>query len=570
VPPTTTPAPPQCAAGNSLAVGFAQGCDNLILADNNNNILYSFGISSGVGGSLLNIAGSGTKATVVGTGTAASFAWPYGVLVSPDGSFALMGEQASGGVLRKIFLNNRTAIIVGTGLSEVGSIMYSGTPNIYYFLEGSNQIIAQYNDLTRAITNFVNLPTTTQGVTLVNGVMYMTQRSSTLVAMPVSTKSFSNFVTLNGVLWSQPGASPDGLTLAVPVQGSNQVALITIATKAVIYIGSGTSGNVDGSQTTARFASISGVTAAVYSSDGLYIYITQSNGYIRVINTLTLAVTTALNTGTNLAALFALTPSLCASPSQSYTCGACPSSQYFPDGACVACPIGSYCLNNAKTACPAFQTSSVNATSCFCAAGYYNNSGTCTACPAYNYCPANSASPIPCPAAQYAASQGASACVSCTAGSYCANGNITACPANANSPAGSTVFSNCTCNNGYYFDSGTQTCLACTAGSYCPGNGSQIACPTATYSAAIASVCTACTANYYCAAGLRTACPANSASPAGSTLFANCTCNGGYYLNTTTSTCVLCAKGSYCANNVQALCPTGSIAASTGLSACTY
>lgn len=444
------------------------------MADSNTNVVYSYGISSGVGGSLLNIAGSGTKATVVGTGTGASFSWPYGVAVAPDASFLLVGEQ-SGAVLRKIFLQNRTAIIVGSGMSEVAGVVYSNTPNIYYVLEGTNQRISAYNDATGTISLFTNLNGMYQGFAFTGGNFYLTFRTTTLFIMPASTKVIASFTTLTGTMFGQPGVSPDGTTLAIPMFSTNQVALVTIATKAVVYVGSGVSGSLDGSRTTSRFASMGTNSAATYSLDGLYIYVTQSNGYIRVINTQTLAVTTALTTG-GTSAFTAIMPSVCATPSQTYTCGSCPASQYFPNGQCVACPIGSFCVDNVKTACPAFQTSTVNATTCFCIAGYYNNSGTCAPCPLNNYCPANSQTPTSCPAGQYAPVTGSVDCISCAAGLYCPQGNSLSCPSNAISPVGSTSILNCSCNPGYYTSDITQGCTICPVDSYC-GNNQMYACP---------------------------------------------------------------------------------------------
>ena len=75
--------------------------------------------------------------------------------------------------------------------------------------------------------------------------------------------------------------------------------------------------------------------------------------------------------------------------------------------------------------------------------------------------------------------------------------------------------SDCTCNAGYTGPDG-GTCVACAAGTYKAGTG-DAACDV---------------------------CPANSASPAGSTVSTACTCNAGY-TGPDGGTCVACAAGTY-------------------------
>eukprot|EP01136_Pigoraptor_vietnamica_P022502 Opistho-1_new@73732 len=65
-------------------------------------------------------------------------------------------------------------------------------------------------------------------------------------------------------------------------------------------------------------------------------------------------------------------------------------------------------------------------------------------------------------------------------------------------------------------------------------------------------------------------CPANSKTAAqGSTRFADCICNDGYYLDYTNRVCALCAAGSFCKSGMSASCTAGTYQPLTGQSSCT-
>lgn len=171
------------------------------------------------------------------------------------------------------------------------------------------------------------------------------------------------------------------------------------------------------------------------------------------------------------------------------------SSAELTGGACVACNSSQFCSGGAANACPAFSSipiGSLGVTSrdCVCWLGYYSLNGNCTLCPSNYICPYNMSSP-------------------------------TSCPSNSQSQSGQFSFSACACNAGFMNTNTDNT---------------------------TAVICSTCAANAYCAGGRSNIvsgfCPANSASPAGSSLIAQCTCNTGYYGNASVA-CSLCPSGFY-------------------------
>ena len=540
IPPTTTPTPPPvCNPGNFYGTGFLQGCDDLFLADANNNIIYSLGASGGVGGSLLNVAGSGSTGSANGVGTAASFYWPAGIGMSPDGSFALMGDQHNC-LLRKIWVQNRTVITaVGNGcgasagvgtsanIGIISGVSYSGNGAVYYLLDGYNTLLWTYNDNTRAVSIFASLSGTPQGgcLDISRGVYYFTDRSNVVKSMSMSTKTITSLVTLGtstNYQYSGFGLSPDNSTLAIPGFASNQVALVDLASLTVTNVGSGTAGSADGSRTTATFQLFGNNSACVYSNDGMYIYCAQQNGHIRAINTGTLAVTTILSTG-GTAAMLAMAPSPCATTSDTYACGACPSSQYSPAGVCAGCPVGAYCINNVKATCPSHSVSPVNASSCTCNTGYAMNGGVCIVCPAGSFCVNGTSTAC---ASGKISSAGVSACTTCAANAYCPNSTASvSCPGNSTSPAGSVSVSQCTCLPGFLLYQGA--CVQCPSNSYCPDQLTM------------------------------NSCTSNSTSPAGSVNASQCLCIAG--LQSVQGVCSPCPANAYCmGDGVATVCNNGS------------
>ncbi len=72
-----------------------------LVVSSGDKLLYRVEISSGAAGAVTVLAGSGDADVVDGIGTAASFGWPQGVAISPDGLLALVSERFPG-VIRQV------------------------------------------------------------------------------------------------------------------------------------------------------------------------------------------------------------------------------------------------------------------------------------------------------------------------------------------------------------------------------------------------------------------------------------------------------------------------------------
>jgi DNA-binding beta-propeller fold protein YncE len=201
-------------------------------------------------------------------------------------------------------------------------------------------------------------------------------------------------------------------------------------------------------------------------------------------------------------------------------------------------------------------------------------------CPPGFYCP--SFTPIPCPAGAWSAAS-ATNCAACLAGSYSAvvgaSASTTCLPCAA--PAASAAGWGVCCGVGYWASPAATACTPCAAGRYGASTplasaASCSACAAGTYSPAVgannASTCAACAAGSFSGAGAAfcTACPGGKyGSTAGATAcLGNCTagaaCPGGA---TTFAGAGACPAGSYCAAGAPPTpCPAGVYGNASGLS----
>lgn len=146
-------------------------------------------------------------------------------------------------------------------------------------------------------------------------------------------------------------------------------------------------------------------------------------------------------------------------------------------------------------------------------------------------------------------------CATCTIGSYCpGNNNKTGCPPHYTSLAGSSSFTNCTCEIGYYSSDSTCEQCPCITGYYITNNR-----------------CIFCPSGYYCPTidSNPIKCMYNSSSNAGSHLVTDCVCLDGYYLNGSNK-CEICPVGYYCSNNIKTKClgDKTSVAGSSSINNC--
>lgn len=210
-----------------------------------------------------------------------------------------------------------------------------------------------------------------------------------------------------------------------------------------------------------------------------------------------------------------------------------------------------------------------------------------------------------CGAGTYSSGSGqtqSSACATCQIATYAAASAsvCTQCPELSTTLAqGSTSFDACVCNEGLKGTPSTK-CEGCPKNFYCSGGGqtpcpdgyfslpastSPTACkcqPGATFVIALGCtcnnglskqqqngalgdrVCNNCTGNFWCASDATTACPANSQSPAGSSVITACKCDAGYYWDNASQTCPICPAGSYCKDNIVHPCPVNTKSLSQG------
>ena len=249
---------------------------------------------------------------------------------------------------------------------------------------------------------------------------------------------------------------------------------------------------------------------------------------------------------------------------------------------CTPCPIGYYCTLGDAFQCPSFSTSALRSTTlfgCQCLPGYWGpNGGSCRAClpgttkqftgcvncsnllpmdcsscpmGSYSNITANGAPCDLCSPGTYLDATGSlslAACKTCTMGTYQTGWGFTACAycwmGTYATGLGMTSVSNCSnCSVGtYQTGMGMLSCINCNPGSYSAQSGVTVCvlCNAGTFSSVVAatasSVCTTCPYASYAASGATncTSCPAfsNTTTP-GARTSSQCTCNSGYYGNTT-------------------------------------
>ena len=183
-------------------------------------------------------------------------------------------------------------------------------------------------------------------------------------------------------------------------------------------------------------------------------------------------------------------------------------------GTCTLCIPGTYGAGLASTACNACEQgkyfSSSGGTTTFTiaygqgSAIFIPGTSPCIACAAGTFAKEVQASACAeCAGGTYASSAGHTACAACDIGTYTNATGLASClpcPANSNtSGTNSTRRGDCVCLAGYVgnLSNSAQTCISCPANSYCAGLSQQ-------------------------------ACPANTRSPALSSLQAQCRCVAGY------------------------------------------
>ena len=229
------------------------------------------------------------------------------------------------------------------------------------------------------------------------------------------------------------------------------------------------------------------------------------------------------------------------------TCATCLAGSYSlaPGGAsvCTRCPAGTFSNVAGATAASPCTT---------CAQGTYAASGAtvCSSCPTLSNTSGPGASRLSdcaCVQGQFGDPGAFQPCGQCAKNNYCNATTQTPCPAGYFSLAGSTLVSQCRCQDLAAFDA-TRTLCTCLPGYYMNPLLSSLG-------RLGDRECVACPPNAFCRLDARTECPSNSKAPANSSLLEHCRCDDGYYWDAGSSTCPICPANSYCRNNSLTPCP---------------
>lgn len=234
--------------------------------------------------------------------------------------------------------------------------------------------------------------------------------------------------------------------------------------------------------------------------------------------------------------------------------------------ACVSCPENTYAPDlgtSVCSGCPDFSVSPEGSSAvdqCLCLPGFYRDGDACVACAhgSYKTTTANEACQA-CGVGYYTSSTGETApeaCLLSPADHYVQAGQSLACHDNSQSAPGSVGLASCLCNSG--FTKTDSACTACATGTYKEAVGDQactpcspgygLASPPTVPSITHTDACAQCPENTFSSgagASLRCeACPANSQSPAESSVVTACECMVGY-TGPDGGSCAACAAGKY-------------------------
>jgi hypothetical protein len=266
--------------GTGTAASFYEPCGvatdgtNVYVADSSNHMIRKIVISTGV---VTTLAGSTTHGSSDGTGTAASFFYPFGV--ATDGTNLYVADS-SNHMIRKIVISTGVVTTLA-GSTASGSSDGIGVAARFdsprgLATDGTNVYVADmYNNMIRKIVISTGAVTTLAG-------------STTYGALD-GTGTNASFSYPNGV-------ATDGTNLYVADSRNNMVRKIVISTGVVTTLaGSTASGHSDGTGTDASFFYPFGV-----ATDGTNVYVADSaNNMIRKVVISTGVVTTLAGSTTS-------------------------------------------------------------------------------------------------------------------------------------------------------------------------------------------------------------------------------------------------------------------------------
>jgi len=211
--------------------GITSDGTNLFVAGINNHIIRKIVISSGV---VTTFAGTGSTGSSDGTGTAASFNFPFGI--TNDGT-NLFVVDAQNHLIRKIVISSGV-VTTFAGTGSRGSADGTGTAASFNFPQGIT------NDGT-------NLFVADVGNHLIRKIVI----SSGVVTTIAGTGSAGNADgTGTAASFNAPGITNDGTNLFVADRRNNTIRKVVISTGVVTtFAGTGSAGSADGTGTAASF-----------------------------------------------------------------------------------------------------------------------------------------------------------------------------------------------------------------------------------------------------------------------------------------------------------------------------
>ena len=232
-------------------------------------------------------------------------------------------------------------------------------------------------------------------------------------------------------------------------------------------------------------------------------------------------------------------------------CPSCPAGQKGTNGFnCATCLKGNYCTGgNVQTRCTAGKVSpsgSTATTACStCAAGKYASwdKDTCSSCSNdKKYSAASAQSCSTCPTGSYTSGGSSSThtdCTACSKGYSCNGGNTqTQCLKGTYAAGGAGSCVACNLDTSYAASKGASECLTCASGSYTSGGSLPLSGHTA---------CTTCPSGYSCNGGsTRTKCPAGTYASGGASTCSKCDADNRFSA-AGSSTCSTCGTGSFTA-----------------------
>jgi len=244
--------------------GVATDGTNLYVADRDNHKIRQIVIATGV---VSTLAGSGASGADEGTGAAASFNSPSGVVV--DGANLYVAD-AGNAKIRKV--------VLATG--EVSTLAGSGSPGV----DNGTGVAARFSYPVGLATDGTHLYVGDIAADNIRKIVIATGEVTTLAGS--GTTGSQDGTGIAATFYQPSGLATDGRNLYVADSGSDKIRRVVLASGAVTTLaGSGAYGATDGVGQRATFSSPVGIVVAGASPDGVNLFVTESGGdKIRKVN----------------------------------------------------------------------------------------------------------------------------------------------------------------------------------------------------------------------------------------------------------------------------------------------